>query len=199
LGNQLPLSIVMDGDRVGYVLGEHWLGVATGLTDVVFVAVGTGIGAGILSGGRVIRGVGGAAGAVGWMALSPQFREDYEATGCWEAESAGPAVARGATRDSAQSVVTAARSGDEACLRVIEKAGTYLGMGVANLVSTFNPQMVVLGGGLMQAGDLFLDPVRRAVLQWANPRAARHARIELSALGDRAGLLGAARLAFDAR
>jgi glucokinase len=69
-------------------------------------------------------------------------------------------------------------------------------MGVANLVSLLNPQMIVLGGGLMQAGDLFLEPLRHEMLEWAQPIAAQQVRIELSRLGEDAGLLGAARLAF---
>ena len=70
-------------------------------------------------------------------------------------------------------------------------------MGIANLISVFNPEMVVLGGGLMQAGDLFLEPIRRAVPQWAQPYSARQTRIELSALGESAGLMGAAKLALE--
>jgi glucokinase len=197
LSDRLPAPLVLDSDRAGYVLGEDWLGISRGLSDVAFVAVGTGIGAGILSEGRLIRGVGGVAGAVGWMALTPQFEERYAGMGCWEAEAAGPAVARRAGHESARSVVTAARLGDINCCLTLQRAAAYIGMGVANLISIFNPQMVVLGGGLMQAGDLLLDPVRREVLKWAHPRAAAQARIELSQLGDRAGLFGAARIALD--
>lgn len=197
LSERLPLRLTVESDRAGYALGEHWLGVSQGLDDVIFVAVGTGIGAGILSGGRLIRGIGGAAGSVGWMALNSQFEDLYAAIGCWEAEAAGPAVARSAGRASARSVVSAARSGDADCCLALRKAAQYIGMGVANLISIFNPQMVVLGGGLMQAGELLLDPIRREAGKWALPRAAVHARIELSQLGEIAGVLGAARLALD--
>jgi glucokinase len=197
LSDRLPVPLVLESDRAGYVLGEDWLGVSRGLSDVAFVAVGTGIGAGILSEGRLIRGVGGVAGAVGWMALTPQFEERYAGMGCWEAEAAGPAVARCAGNESARSVVSAARLGDINCCLTLQRAAAYIGMGVANLISIFNPQMVVLGGGLMQAGDLLLDPIRREVLKWAHPRAAAQARIELSQLGERVGLFGAARIALD--
>jgi glucokinase len=197
LNCSLPAPLVMDSDRAGYVLGEQWLGASKGLNDVVFVAVGTGIGAGIISGGRLIRGFGGMAGAVGWMALTPQFEDAYGAIGCWEAKSAGPAVARRAGHPSARSVAAAARAGDASCSLAIDESAAYIGMGVANLISIFNPQMVVLGGGLLRAGDLLLDPIRREVSRWALPRAAAQARIELSQLGERAGLLGAARLALE--
>lgn len=197
LSERLPAPLVIDSDRAGYALGENWLGVSQGLEDSVFVAVGTGIGAGIVSGGRLIRGMGGAGGAVGWMALNPQFENLYSVIGCWEAEAAGPAVARLAGYESARQVVSGARSGEVRCCLALQEATRYIGMGVANLISIFNPQMVVLGGGLMQAGDWLLDPIRREVLRWAQPRAALQARIELSQLGERAGLLGAARLALD--
>ena len=193
-----PLPIVIDSDRSGYVLGEAWLGAARGLTDVVFVAIGTGIGAGILSGGAVIRGAHGIAGAAGWFALDPDWRDAYGRTGCWEAESAGPAVARLGGATDAESVVAAARAGDPAALDAIHHAADYTAMGIANLISALNPQAVVLGGGLMVGGaDLLLDRIRGSVKRWAQPMAAARCRIEISRLGDAAGLFGAARLALD--
>ena len=197
LREHLPVPVHIDSDRAGYVLGEQWLGAARGLSDVIFLAVGTGIGAGILSGGRLIRGAGDIAGAVGWFALQPEYKSAYRDCGCWEAEAAGPALARRGGEASAERVVEAARRGSEKARAAIGETVRYLAMGIANLISVFNPEMVVLGGGLMQAGDLFLEPVRRAVPQWAQPYSARQARIELSALGESAGLLGAAKLALE--
>ncbi len=198
LKERLPVEALVDSDRAGYVLGESWLGAARGLRDVVFVAVGTGIGVGILTGGEVVRGAGGIAGAAGWFALDPRWREDYAATGCWEAESAGPAVARLAGLPDGLAAVAAARRGDARALQVLRRAGAYIGMGVANLISALNPEAVVLGGGLMVgAADLLLDVVYTEVRRWAQPMAARQCRIVLTELGDRAGLLGAARLALN--
>jgi glucokinase len=197
LAAKLPVPIVIDSDRAAYVTGEQWLGVARGLTHVIFLAVGTGIGAGIISGGRLIRGAGDIAGAVGWFALDPRMKEIYESIGCFEAESAGPAFARKAGGGlTTEAVIERARHGDTACRQIVDEAIQYLAMGIANLVSVLNPQMIVLGGGLMQAGDLFLEPLRREMLHWAQPIAAKQVRIELSALGEDSGLLGAARLAF---
>jgi glucokinase len=198
LGACLPVAVRIDNDRAGYVLGEQWLGAARGLTDVVFLAVGTGIGAGILSGGRLIRGAGDIAGAVGWFALQPEYKDAYRDCGCWESEAAGPALAGRGGELSAEAVVEAARNGSPRARASVDETVRYLAMGIANLISVLNPEMVVLGGGLMQAGDLFLEPIRRAVPQWAQPYAARQARIELSTLGESAGLLGAARLALEA-
>jgi glucokinase len=198
LEGRLPVPVVVDSDRSAYVLGEQWMGAARGLRDVIFVAVGTGIGAGIISGGRLCRGAQGIAGAVGWFALNPDYRDEYRQAGCWEAEAAGPALARRMGVEKAEAVIESARREDPAARRAIEETIRYLGMGIANLISVLNPEMVVLGGGLMQAGEVFLEPVRREVERWAQPLAAAEARIELTELGEDAGLLGAARLALEA-
>jgi glucokinase len=195
---RLPRQIVVDSDRSAYVLGEQWMGAARGFRDVVFVAVGTGIGAGIVMDGRLCRGAEGIAGAVGWFAVNPEKKEIYKQVGCWEAEAAGPAVARRGGAESAERVVEAARRNDPEAKRVLGETVRWLAMGIANLISVLNPEIVVLGGGLMQAGDLLLEPLRREVPEWAQPLAAESVRIELTKLGEDAGLLGAARLALDA-
>lgn len=196
LSPRLPVPLVIDSDRSGYVLGEAWQGAARGAKDVVFLAVGTGIGAGILSGGRLVRGHGGIAGAVGWFALDPRWREDYGRLGSFEAEAAGPALARRLGGASAEEIAEAARRGDPAARRVVDETVEWLAMGTANLISALDPQVVVLGGGLMQAADLFLEPLRRAVRRWAQPIAVERCRIEPSRLGEDAALFGAARLAL---
>jgi predicted NBD/HSP70 family sugar kinase len=93
-------------------------------------------------------------------------------------------------------VAAAARRGDQAARRVLEEVGTNLGLGVANIVSLLNPEVVVLGGGLAGIGNLLLAPLRKAVRQWGQPLARRQVRIVISRLGDEAGILGAARHAF---
>ena len=216
LESRFPVPVRIDSDRSGYVLGEQWLGAARGCTDVVFLAVGTGIGAGILSAGRLIRGSAGIAGAAGWFAVDPRWKQDYAHAGCWEAEAAGPALAQRAaamlssggesvlpdmcggllSELTAEMVTEAARGGDFVAMKAVDETVEYLCMGIAGLISLLNPQVIVLGGGLMRATDLFLDPIRRGVLRWAQPIAAKQARIEVSQLGDDAGLFGAARLAL---
>jgi glucokinase len=198
LKEQLETPVVIDSDRSGYVLGETWLGAARGLRHVVFVGIGTGIGVGIISDGMVVRGAGGIAGAAGWFALTPEWQDAYAATGCWEAESAGPAVASLAGLPDARAVVAAARAGDEHAAAVLRRAARYMAMGIANLISVLNPEAVVLGGGFLAgAGELLLEWIRPEVPRWAQPLAAAQCRIELTQLGEDAGLLGAARLALD--
>jgi glucokinase len=217
LRRETAIPITLDSDRSAYVLGEQWRGVAKNLKDIVFLAVGTGIGAGIMIDGLLCRGSEDIAGAVGWFALDPIFREEYAEMGCFEAEASGNSVARKAIqllkeeessimfklvernleRITAEKVVEAARKSDVLAMKVIQSVIKYLSMGIANIVSILNPQMIVLGGGLFQAGDLFLDPIRTEFRRWAQPIAAKHVKIELSALGEDAGLFGAGKLAWD--
>ena len=211
------VPLLIESDRSAYVLGEQWLGAAKGARDAVFLAVGTGIGAGIVAGGRLLRGAGDIAGAVGWFALNPNFKEDYSAMGCFEAEASGASVGRKAGRAlkagrptlmrelagrnveavTAEVVAAAARKRDFLAQNLIGETVTYLGMGIANIVSILNPEIIVLGGGLFQASDLLLEPVRREFRRWAQPLAARAVRLEVSALGEDAGLAGCGRLAWD--
>jgi glucokinase len=212
------ILLVLESDRSAYVAGEAWRGAAAGAADAVFLAVGTGIGAGIISGGRLLHGREDIAGAVGWFGLDPRFKPEYAAMGCFEAEASGGSVARkarerleqgrasqmldlagGRPEDvTAETVAEAARRGDPLALEVIAEAVTYLGMGIANIVSLLNPEVVVVGGGLFQAADLFLEPVRREVARWAQPLAGRAVRIEVSRLGEDAGLYGCGQLAWEA-
>jgi glucokinase len=134
---------------------------------------------------------------VGWFALDPRKQEIYKQLGCFEAECAGPSLARRANDgQSTEAIIELARRGETVAQQIVGETIHYLAMGIANLVSVLNPQMIVLGGGLMQAADLFLEPLRREMLEWAQPIAAKQVRLELSGLGEDAGLLGAARLAF---
>jgi glucokinase len=210
-------DVVLVSDRSAYVTGEAWRGAAAGATDAVFLAVGTGIGAGLLSGGRLILGQADIAGAVGWFGLNPDFEPAYAAMGCFEAEASGSSVGRkarellaagrpsllrelagGRLEDiTAETVAEAARRKDPLALEIVTEAVRYIGMGVANIVSLLNPEVVVLGGGLFQAADVFLEPVRTEFRRWAQPLAAETVRLELSALGEDAGLYGCGKLAWD--
>jgi len=211
------IPLLLDSDRSACVLGEQWAGAARAKKDVVFLAVGTGIGAGILSGGRLVRGSRDIAGAVGWFGLDPRFKNEYSTMGCFEAEASGGSIGRKARellaagepslmrdavrgridRVTARTVVESARAGDPLARHILDRAVVYLAMGIANIVSILNPETIVLGGGLFQAFDLLLDPVRREFKKWAQPLAAQKVKIELAVLGEDAGLYGAAKFAWD--
>jgi glucokinase len=190
------VPIAIGSDRTGSVLAEQWLGAARGLENVAFVAVGTGIGVGIVLNRKPVEGAHGTAGAAGWMLVGNAWKPEYARCGGWETEAAGPALAKRAGMATAEAVVAAARCGDAGALDAVGRTTEYLAMGIAALIAVLDPDMVVLGGGLMQAGDLLLEPIRRLALSWTQPVAAGRVRIELTALGEDAGLLGAARLAW---
>lgn len=219
IGGRVPsvhVPIVLESDRSAYVAGEAWRGAAAGARDAVFLAVGTGIGAGIISGGRILHGHEDIAGAVGWFGLDPDFKPEYASMGSFEAEASGNSVARKAREllekgrpsvlldlaggvigaVTAEVVAAAARRNDPLAMEIVADAVTYLAMGIANIVSILNPEVVVVGGGLFQAADLFLEPVRREFKRWAQPLAARSVRIEPSKLGEDAGLYGCGKLAW---
>lgn len=213
LKRSLGLPISVESDRNAAILGESWLGVARGKSDAILLMIGTGVGAGILSAGRVIRGAHELSGCAGWMTITRE--EVLEARRFGELESlvAGPAIARIARQRlesgeksslsrldpaqlTARDLATAARRRDRLALEVFNQFGKLLGFAVANLVSLFDPQMVVLGGGMAAAADLYLGPLRRAMLERAQPLAARQVRIVVSKLGAKANLLGCAGLAW---
>jgi glucokinase len=202
LRERLGLPVLLESDRNACVLGEAWKGRAQNCRDVVFVTVGTGIGAGIISGGRLLRGSSELAGCLGWLPVRERFIAAYKTTGCLEYHAAGPGIGRAGSialgaRVSPEQVVAKARAGNVRAIRVLADAGSALGVAVAAVVDILNPQIIVVGGGMAAAGDLLLAPARRALRQWAQPLAGRHVRVVRSSLGSRAPLLGLAKFCFE--
>jgi glucokinase len=208
------IEVAIDSDRAACILGETWRGAAQGARDAIFLAVGTGIGAGILAGGRVLRGTGDVAGAIGWLALDRPFHPRYVQHGCFEDQCSGPGLVR-VTRDimegepsydsalrqagkqlTATDVFTAYEHRDPIADQVIENAIELWGMAAANLVSLFNPELIVFGGGVFGPAIRFLDRIRAEARQWAQPIAIEEVRFVASALGSDAQLYGAGRLAM---
>jgi glucokinase len=208
--------VVIDSDRAACILGETWQGAARGARDCIFLVVGTGIGAGILVDGRVLRGRGDIAGAIGWMALDRPYLDRYAGCGYFEGNASGPGlvtVARGRIEEApayagilrhsdpnemaAQHVFAAADAGDVIATRVILDAIELWGMAAANLVSLFNPATIVFGGGIFGPAVRYLDRIRAEAERWAQPVAMRQVRFVASALGGDAGLYGVARLALE--
>jgi len=195
LKRALGLPVVVESDRNAAVLGETWFGAARGKNDAIVLMLGTGIGAGIWSGGRLVRGAHELSGCAGWMVVADSYGTEAQQLGQLESLAAGPAIARAAGAVNAQHVAEAARRGDPAAIQVYRDAGRVLGYAVANLVSLFDPEVVVIGGGLAKASDLFLEVLATAAKQRAQPIAGKRVRIVRSPLGSQANLLGVARLA----
>jgi glucokinase len=194
LGN-VPVAI--ESDRTCYILGEVWRGSAQGARNAVFLAVGTGIGAGILIDGHVARGQHDVAGAIGWLALDRPYHDKYKSCGCFEYYAAGPGLARAAELQgldgaTTESVFAASAAGDERAQAVVDQAIGYWGMAVANLVSLLNPEVIVFGGGVFGPAVSLLDAVYDEALKWAQPISIRQVKLVGSALGSDAGIYGAA-------
>jgi glucokinase len=207
----LPVSI--DSDRACYILGELWQGNAQGSRDAIFLAVGTGIGAGILVDGQILRGAHDIGGAIGWMALAPPHTHDFSVCGCFEYHASGKGLAQLAQHYAtlepgyngallpnngvtASDVFTAFFQQDHVAERVIHQCIQFWGMAIANLVSLFNPEKIILGGGVFGPGLALLEEIKGEVLKWAQPISVQNYTLEGSALGGDAGAYGAGFLAL---
>lgn len=215
------MRIVVDNDATCATVAEWTIGAATGATDAVGVTLGTGIGAGIVSAGALVRGHNGYAGEAGHMVVDPSGPLcSCGRRGCWERYASGSGLARlareaasagrldaviamaGGDEESVRGehVTAAAASGDRGALEVMAELGRWTALGIANLVTLLDPSVVVIGGGLARAGELLLDPTRSAyadVMYAVDERPA--VAIVAAELGEIAGAVGAAFLARGAQ
>lgn len=209
------IPVTIDSDRSCYILGELWQGNASGCSNAIFLSVGTGIGAGILVNGEVLRGSHGIAGAVGWMALDRPFLEKYRNCGCFEYYASGEGIGRvageilkedsdytGELRNkdpdaiTSYDVFTAYEYSDAVAVKVIGICIEIWGMVAANLVSLFNPEKIILGGGVFGPAVSLIPAIREEALKWAQPLSINQVTIEASALKGEAGVYGAGFLAL---
>ena len=209
------VKVALDSDRAASILGETWQGAARDCRNAILLAVGTGIGAGILVDGRVLQGAHGIAGAIGWLALDRPFRTEYTACGCFESHASGEglaAVAREAlTRErnykgplrtaqplTAHDVFSAYEQSDPIAREVLATAVEFWGMASANLISLFNPEKIVFGGGVFGPATQFLEAIETEARRWAQPVAMNQVKFCASQLEGDAALHGAAYLALRA-
>ena len=211
LERELKLPVFIENDANAAALGEQWRGAAKNIRSMIFLTLGTGVGGGIVLDGRIWHGADGMAGEVGHMTIIPDGRTcGCGNRGCLEmyASSRGivmtfKAMCAGEHLDvedrqeitSAQ-IYQAARNGNTMAHLVMKDMGRYLGIGIANLINIFNPEMVVIGGGVKDAWDLFVDATREEVRKRAFAYTAERTKIVPSMLGDDAGTVGAAAVAF---
>ena len=206
------LTATLDNDANCATLGEWWIGAAKGARHVVGLTLGTGIGGGLILDGKLYHGASDVAGELGHSSIDSTGRRcgcgNY---GCLEAYASGPAIADRArealaggessimpslvendlTLLTAASVYEAARRDDELALHVVRETARFLGTGIANLLNIFNPEVVVLAGGVTQAGDALFDPLRAEVRRRAFKPAVDACRIVPGALEGKAGVVGA--------
>lgn len=212
-------ALVVDNDANFAAVAEHRLGAARGAVHALVVTLGTGIGGGLVQHGRLQVGRSGFAGEIGHMIVDPTGPPcPCGQRGCWERYASGDGLGRLA-REAAyagrlhgvvgvaggdpelvrgEHVTGAARDGDRGALAVLEDLGWWVALGLANLTAVLDPECIVLGGGLVAAGDLLLGPTRRAFAGLVEGGTARpDVAIVAAALGERAGAVGAALAARD--
>ena len=217
LAERLDLPVVVDNDTTAALVAETRWGAARDARDVLMLTIGTGVGGGVLVDGRVLRGTSGAGAELGHVVIDaggPPCPGNCPGRGCLEAFVSGPALAneglrravehpdsglaraRAAGREITGPLVTElAHDGDVVAREAVLTLGRHLGVGIASLVNVFNPELVVVGGGLVAAGELLLEPARAEMHARALLPARDAVRIVAAAFGDEAGMIGAALLA----
>jgi len=212
LEEKLGKTVVINNDANVAALGEAWSGAGKGVNILVCYTLGTGVGGGIVIHGKILQGSSGMGGELGHMAIVP----DLEATqcgcgqmGCLETVSSATGIIRMAkdavergdrtmlvdvVSITAKDVFDAAKAGDETANRIVKRAAYYLGKSIATLAVTVNPDRFVLGGGVSNAGDLILNPVREVFQKFTPAKAQENVDIVIAKLGNNAGVIGAAGL-----
>jgi glucokinase len=211
----INIPVTIDSDRACYILGESWKGNALGCLDAIFLSVGTGIGAGIMINGEILRGSHDIAGSIGWMALKGPFEKKYISSGCFEYYASGEGIARLAReilddqkdykgeltskpidKITSYDVFTAYGNEDPVAIKVIGSCVEFWGMAVANLVSLFNPEKIIIGGGVFGPAKSLIPAIKNEAARWAQPISIGQVSVEASGLAGDAGVYGAGYLAY---
>ena len=191
-----PVGLV--NDARAFTLAEGRMGAGRGCGTLIGMTLGTGVGGGILVDGRLHLGAWGRAGEIGHQAVLPDGPVcGCGNRGCVEAVAKADELSRLAGRPTAMDVFDGVRDGDPKCRAAVHTVGTYLGIGLANLVTVFGPERIVVGGGISAAGDLVLDPIRAALREHVKLVPADEIEVVAASLGPAAGSIGAALAAVD--
>ncbi len=210
LEEQLGIPAFIEYDGHTAVLGEWWQGAGQGYKSIAMVIVGTGIGGGLILDGKLYRGSNRLAGAAGWFALTnnaTDYSPRSSSLGHWESLAGGLGIAdramillpghtgsslNGKVPLTAKDIFEQARAGDPFARECVQETANILGIGIANIVSLIDPEIVILGGSIGRQSDLLQETIREVVLRWAHPISAKSVVIRSSELGVLAGLFGAA-------
>ncbi|HPD60268.1 MAG TPA: ROK family protein [Thermodesulfobacteriota bacterium] len=213
------LIIMIDNDANLAAMGEKWKGAGVGISDLICLTLGTGIGGGIIARGELVHGADGMAGEVGHINVDPQGPQcNCGNRGCLEALASATAIRRAAIEAlhhhskselhhrcchnletiTAEMVYQSARAGDQVARKIFQGMGRYLGIGIASLINILNPEMVILGGGVSKSWDMFSPFTKEEVYKRALKIPGARVKIVPAVCGDDAGLLGAAYLVFHA-
>jgi glucokinase len=206
LEQNFPVRVAMENDGDAAALAEAGWGAGRNRTRLIYVTVGTGIGGGIIVDGKLYRGVDGAHPEVGHHVLDPSGPEcSCGFRGCWESLAAGPAMVAWVNNHApagylhrpgitAKRICELAQQGDAIAQQAVEHEGYYLGLGLANLISLFTPDAIVLSGSVMKSAPLFMDRIREVIRGGCRFVPAEKTELTLASLGDDTNLIGAARV-----
>jgi glucokinase len=198
LAARFGVRAALENDADAATLGEAFWGAGRGKEQVLFVTVGTGIGVGMVLNGRLYRGVGGAHPEIGHQIIDARGPQCYcGARGCWEVLAAGPAMSTWMSENgnpglSAKQICAMATSGEALARKAVEREAHYLGLGLANLVNIFCPEVIVLGGSVMRSAALFFEPMRAEVHRNCTQVPHELTDMRLASLGPEAAIIGAA-------
>lgn len=206
LESAFGIRAAMENDADAAALAEAGWGAGRDRARLIYITVGTGIGGGIILDGKLYRGVDGAHPEVGHQVLDASGPEcSCGFRGCWESLAAGPAMVAWIDRHAppgylhrqgitGKRICELARQGDELAQQAVEHEAYYLGLGIANLISMFAPDAIVLSGSVMKSADLFLDRIRAVIRKGCRFVPAEKTQLTLASLGDDTNLIGAARV-----
>lgn len=200
IGAHFGISVAVENDADAAAMAEYAWGATPTSGTLIYVTISTGIGGGIVQNGRLYRGVRGAHPELGHQAIDPSGPHCYcTLSGCWESLASGSAMTAyfldmdpESRSLSAAQICGLGRQGDPLAIRAVEREAHYLGIGLANLVTLFAPDVICLGGGVMRSSDLFLDNIQTLVRKLCTQVPVEYTSIRLSSLGTDVGLLGAA-------
>ncbi len=196
------LPVTVENDATAAAIGEAWIGATHNARDSICVTLGTGIGGGIILNGEAHRGPDGSAGELGHFTVEPDGNPcKCGSRGCIEQYASATAIVRmagenGLIRESSEDIYTEWKNGDERAAAVFTSMGRYLGIVLAGLINTLNPDAIVICGGASAAWDAFYPSLRDEIHKRSYPAPAARARIGRGELGDNAGIIGVARSAF---
>jgi glucokinase len=202
LARVFDLPVTVENDATAAAIGEAWVGATRGTHNSICITLGTGIGGGIILAGEPYRGPDGSAGEIGHFSVEPDGPPcKCGSNGCIEVFASATAIVRMAAEnglrcDSSENVYKEWQNGDERANAVFQSMGRYLGIVLAGIINTLNPDAIVIGGGASAAWDAFIPSLTDEIHKRAYPAPAVRARIVRAELGDNAGIIGVARSAF---
>ncbi len=209
------INVKIASKRTCDMLGEKWLGAAKKSRNAIYLSIGRGIGAGVLIDGKIVHGFNDGAGAVGWLALDKPFRDEYKSKGYLEYTASSKGILnsikeniltgnvpstvlkkKDVTQIKIEDIFVALKMNDPMAVKVIDEAIISWGMAAANLVSLFNPELIIFGGALFGPAAQLISKIKEEADKWAPPFFTENVKFVQSMLGANAGLFGAGHLAI---